>query len=317
VRPVEIDWFGTPLTPLAGGYSGETFLVGTGGDRVVVRIYRRHPDRAAVDASLLRLVRGIVPVPAVLEVRPATADQPAVLVTEYLDGTPLDQVLHADPPALDYKTLGYNLGWVLGCLSGIPFLRFGTFEDADLRLTSRQLPTDLAAWAQHFRDSGRLGGWAEGDWRALQGLVVLGEQRLDDSPNEDRVVLAHSDFNPKNFLIDPVGGGIVGLLDWEFAHAGSIYTDVGNFIRFERDDRIVGPLIEGFVDSAPGHILDPSGHGRAIDLWALIELAGRTPPNPVCELATTLLLAQAREQSLDAWPWLTARVDPADADAVP
>jgi aminoglycoside phosphotransferase (APT) family kinase protein len=314
---VEVDWFGTPLTPLAGGYSGESYLVGTGGDRVVVRIYRRDPDRAAVDASLLGLVSGIVPVPAVLELRPATAAQPAVLVTEYLNGVPLDRVLRADPPELDWETLGYNLGRVLGRLSGIPFLRFGTFADADLRIASHQLPPDLAAWAQHFRDTGRLAGWAETDWRALQSLVDLGEQRLDDAPNEVRVVLAHSDFNPKNLLIDPADGGIVGLLDWEFAHAGSIYTDLGNFIRFERDDRIVGPLIQGLVDWAPGRIRDPSGHGRAMDLWALLELAGRASSNPVCELATTLLLAQAREQSLDAWPWLTARVDPADADAVP
>jgi aminoglycoside phosphotransferase (APT) family kinase protein len=312
-----MDWFGLPLTPLAGGYSGESFLVGTGDDRVVVRIYRRDPDRAAVDASLLRLVQGIVPVPAVLEVRPATTDRPAVLVTEYLDGIPLDRVLRADPPGLDWATLGHNVGRVLGCLSGIPFLRFGQFADADLRIASGQLPSDLAAWAQHFRDTGRLASWAEGDWQALQSLVDLGEQRLDDSPNQRRVVLAHSDFNPKNILVDPVGCGVVGLLDWEFAHAGSIYADFGNFTRFERDDRVVGPLIEGFVNWAPGHIRDPHGHGRAIDLWALIELAGRTSPNPVSELSTTLLLAQARERSLEAWPWPTARVDPADADAVP
>lgn len=312
-----MDWFGTPLAPLAGGYSGESFLVGTGDDRVVMRIYRRDPDRAAVDASLLRLVSGIVPVPAVLELRPATADQPPVLVTEFLDGIPLDRVLRADPPGLDWETLGCNLGWVLGCLSGIPFLRFGQFADAGLRIASGQLPSDLAAWAQHFRDTGRLASWPEVDWQALQSLIELGEQKLDDSPNSPRVVLAHSDFNPKNILVDPVDCGIVGLLDWEFAHAGSIYTDFGNFIRFERDDRMVGPLIEGFVDWAPGHIRDPYGHGRATDLWALIELAGRTRPNPVCDLATTLLLAQARRHSLDAWPWPTARVDPVDADAVP
>lgn len=47
-------------------------------------------------------------------------------------------------------------------------------------------------------------------------------------------MLPHSDFNPKNILIDPSDCGIVGILDWEFAHAGSIHTDFGNFTRFER-----------------------------------------------------------------------------------
>lgn len=312
-----MDWHGTAMTPLAGGYSGETFLAEAGGERAVVRIYRRNPRRAAIDASLLRLVRGIIPVPDVIELRPPTADLPAVLVTEHLDGVRLDQVLRADPPGLDWETLGYNLGGVLGSLSSIPFLRFGLFADADLTITSDGAPTDLAGWAQHFRDTGRLAAWAEQDWHDLLAVIDIAERTLDDGQNEGRVVLAHSDFNPKNILIDATDCGIVGLLDWEFTHAGSIHTDFGNFTRFERDERLVDPMIEGFVDWAPGHIRGPFEHGRAMDLWALVELAGGTPSNAVRELATQLLLAQVREQDLAAWPWDVARVDPAGADAVP
>ena len=92
------DWHGAPVTPLSGGYSGETFLVGSDpADQVVLRIYRRAPERAVVDAGLLRLLRGVLPVASVLEVRPASADEPAVLVTSRLDGTPLDQAA-ARPP---------------------------------------------------------------------------------------------------------------------------------------------------------------------------------------------------------------------------
>lgn len=305
-----MDWHGTEMTPLAGGYSGETFLAQTGGDRAVVRIYRRNPQRAAIDASLLRLVRGIIPVPDVLEVRPATDDLPAVLVTEHLEGIPLDEVLRADPPGLDWETLGHNLGWALGSLSSIPFLRFGMFADADLTVTTDGMPADLAACAQTFRDTGRLAGWAEQDWRKLLALIDTAERIIDDGQNDARVVLAHSDFNPKNILIDPTDCGIVGLLDWEFAHAGSIHTDFGNFTRFERDDRLVDPLIEGFVDWAPGRIRAPVEHGRAMDLWALVELAGGIPANAVRELAAQLLLAQVREQDLGAWPWDAPRVDP-------
>lgn len=311
-----MDWHGLEMTPLVGGYSGETFLVRSGKDRFVVRIYRRHPERAAIDASLLRLVNGIIPVPDVVELRLATADSPALLVTEHLDGIPLDQLLRADPPNLDWETLGYNLGWVLGSLSSIPFLRFGMIADGDLTVASHNLPADLTTWAQHFRDAGRLAAWADPDWRRLLALIDIAEHRLNDGVNEPRAVLVHSDFNPKNIVVDPIDWGIVGLLDWEFAHAGSIYTDFGNLTRFERDDRLVGPLIEGFVDWAPGRIREPFEHGRAMDLWALLELAGGTPSNPVRELATQLLLAQAHEQNLEAWPWAGARVDPTGADAV-
>ena len=53
------DWYGAPVTPLSGGYSGETFLVGADpAEQVVLRIYRREPERAVIDAGLLRLMRG-------------------------------------------------------------------------------------------------------------------------------------------------------------------------------------------------------------------------------------------------------------------
>ncbi len=246
------------------GYSGETFLAEAGGDRVVVRIYRRNPERAAIDASLLRLVRGIIPVADVLEVRPATADLPAVLVTEHLDGTALDQVLRADPPGLDWETLGLNLGWVLGSLSSIPFLRFGMFADADLTIARAGMSTDLAAWAQHFRDTGRLAAWAEPDWHKLQGLIDIAERTLDDRQNETRVVLAHSDFNPKNILIDPTDCGIVGVLDWEFAHAGSIHTDLRQLHPVRARRPVGGPADRGFRGPGAGPH-QRAGRARACD----------------------------------------------------
>jgi aminoglycoside phosphotransferase (APT) family kinase protein len=306
----ELDWFGTPLSPLAGGYSGETFLVGDGADRVVARIYRRNPDRAAIDASLLRLVQGIIPVPEVLELRPATADTPAVLVTEFLDGVLLEGILRDPAVDLDWVTLGRNLGEVLGALSGMPFLTAGMFDGPDLRTTTEDMPTDLVAWAQHLRDTGRLAAWSDSDWQGLLALIDLAEDLLASGEQPPRVVLAHSDFNPKNILIDPVDLRVVGLLDWEFSHAGSIYTDFGNITRFERDDQFVRPMTETFVETAPGEIRRPFEHGRAMDLWALIELAGGTPSNAVRDLASELLLAQARSSDLLAWPWETPRVDP-------
>jgi hypothetical protein len=66
------------LTPLAGGHSGRTFLGEAGGERVVVRLYppgdRRGAQAPEVDRSVLWLVRGLVPVPEVLEVRRPLVD---------------------------------------------------------------------------------------------------------------------------------------------------------------------------------------------------------------------------------------------------
>ncbi len=90
------------LTPLEGGWSGQTFLAEAAGERSVVRIYPpggRGEAAAEIDAAVLRLVRGLVPVPEVLEVRPARpeADQPGLLVTSFLPGVRGDELL----PTLD------------------------------------------------------------------------------------------------------------------------------------------------------------------------------------------------------------------------
>ena len=127
------EWHGAALTPLTGGYSGETFLVGEDPDeQVVLRIYRRDPGRALVDASLLRLVRGLLPVPGVLEERPATDDVPCHTRHREARRRHPRLAAAANPPDLDWDTLGQHLGYLLARLSGIPFLRPGRFDGPDL-----------------------------------------------------------------------------------------------------------------------------------------------------------------------------------------
>lgn len=41
--------------------------------------------------------------------------------------------------------------------------------------------------------------------------------------------LVHGDYNPTNILVQ--NGQVTGILDWEFAHSGSPYADIGNLLR--------------------------------------------------------------------------------------
>ncbi len=314
-----MDWYGASLTAMDGGYSGETFLVGEDpADQVVLRIYRRNPERAQVDAALLRLLRGIVPVPELIDVRAPDGEAPALLVTGRMDGVPLDRVLRDQPAGLDWEELGLHVGFILARLSGVPFLYPGELRGPDLQLSRDGLPDDLLGFARERRDTARLAAWRESDYDKLVELIDHAEEVSERARAEDggRTVLVHSDFNPKNILVDPEQSEVVGLLDWEFAHAGSPYADYGNLSRFERGDELAGSAIEAFANFAPS-VRDIESRGRAADLWALVELAGRVESNPVCELATTLLLEQARSGNLSAWPWDTARVDPKQPSRVP
>ena len=81
------------LTPLEGGWSGQTFVAEVAGERSVVRIYPpglRDDAAPEIDAAVLHLVRGLVPVADVVEVRRGAAvdDRPGLLVTSWMPGEP-------------------------------------------------------------------------------------------------------------------------------------------------------------------------------------------------------------------------------------
>lgn len=292
------------MVPLAGGHSGETFLARSAGERSVVRIYAgrgatRGPNAAEVDAAVLRLVRGLLPVPEVLEVRRAdeSAGTPALLVTSWMDGTRLDEVLPAADDALA-EAIGNNLGAILARLAQMPMLRPGMFLDGELRIGPWPPGADdLPEWVATCGRSGPLSAWAADDRAALGELAEKAQEIVDRT---DRACLVHSDFNAKNVLVDPSTGEVTGLLDWEFAHAGSPFADIGNLLRFERRpvfERAVRATYSELVVDAPDDLLD---RARAADLFAVVELAARCGQNPVADRAHDQLLAIARTEDLHA-----------------
>lgn len=294
------------LSPLPGGHSGETFLAESAGEQTVVRIYARRgaargPNAAEIDAAVLRLVRGLVPVPEVLEVRRAdpAAGTPALLVTTRLPGTPLDELLSGADGSL-LERLGVAIGEVLARLAQMPMLRTGEFADGQLHLAP--LPPgmgDLAEWVDTRGAGTPLEVWPADDRTALREVCDRAQEVLDRGT---RSCLVHSDFNPKNLLVDPESGAITGVLDWEFAHAGSPFTDLGNMLRFDRRPELVEAVTSTYarlVVDAPDDLLD---RARAADLWALVDLAAREGENPVAERAARLLRAIARSGDLHAWP---------------
>lgn len=301
-----MDSLNAGLTPLAGGFSGETFLAEAAGERTVVRIYggrgsRRGPEAPEIDAAVLRLVRGLLPVPSVLEVRRAdeSAGTPGLLITSYLEGSRLDLLLPELSEAMT-ETVGRNLGQVLARLAQMPMLRAGMFVDGDLRLGD--LPPggdDLVAWTQAHLEGPVLGEWPPA---AQEGLLAVAEHAQALLDRVDRVCLVHSDLNPKNVLVDPATGEVTGLLDWEFAHAGAPLADLGNLLRFEREPVLADAVLATFTGLVPDAGETSLDGARAADLFALVELASRRDANPVAGAAHDLLLAIARTGDLHAVP---------------
>jgi len=297
-----VDAFG--LEPLAGGHSGETFLADAAGERTVVRVYGqrsagRGPDAPRVDAAVLALVRGLLPVPEVLEVRRADPanGSPGLLVTSFLPGTRLDLLL----PGLDEPgraRVGRQVGEVVARLAQMPMPRPGLFIDGDLR--TEPLPADdLAGFVAQRRAGTALALWSEREYDALLEVADRAQELLD---GVHRTCLVHSDLNPKNLLVDPDTLTVTGVLDWEFAHAGGPVTDLGNLLRLDREPVFAGSVLQTYRESVPDASGETLDLARAADLYALVDLAARRGENPVTERAHALLRAVASSGDLHAVP---------------
>lgn len=282
------------LTPMPGGWSGETFLAEAGGERQVVRIYARpRPDGLPaheIDAAVLSLVRGLVPVADVLEARRAdpASGMPALLVTSVLPGERGDLLL----PGLDragLRRLGESVGELAATLGGIPMLRPARFVDGELRLGDLGGPDGLPEWVAAHAD--RLAHWSPDDLAGLRA-VASGAQDLLDTVA--RTCLVHSDLNPKNLLVDPATLAVTGVVDWEYAHAGHPFTDLGNVLRFDREPAYVEAVLGAYADRRGTPPAEALALARAADLWALVDLAARAPENPVAARAEALLRGIAR-----------------------
>ena len=299
-----MDALPTSLTPLEGGYSGETFLATVAGEPVVARVYAgrsasRGPLAPEIDAAVLELVRGLLPVPEVLEVRRGSpdGDLPGLLLTSRLPGERLDLVL----PDLDRERrerVGHRLGTLLGRLGHMVQPRAGVFVDRTL--VAADLPPggdDLATWVADRSGSLLAAGLGAA---AVDGLTVLADEAQDLLDLDPRACLVHADLNPKNLLVDPDTLEVTAVLDWEFAHAGSPYADLGNLLRLDRDPAYVGAVLAGYRDLMPAVPPDVLDRARAADLFALVDLAVRDQPNPVVTAARDLLRAVGQSGDLHA-----------------
>jgi aminoglycoside phosphotransferase (APT) family kinase protein len=269
--------------PLTGGYGGETFAVSAGGEDAVLKLYGKRPARATVDVSLMRLVRGLLPVPRVLDAMPEPAGDgaPPYVLYERLPGVNLETYLATAGDA-ERRKVGEQLGELLVRLSGMPFLSFGDFVGRELAIES----FGLGELGEFFESqAGEIGLSLE---QASRFAAVADRAEDLAATGVDRICLVHSDFNPKNLLVDPATAEITGLIDWEFAHAGSPYADLGNLLRFCDDPVLAGEVLSA-VRAGPDLGDQLVERAWAADLWALIDLAARHGANPVAAAAHALI----------------------------
>lgn len=266
----------TDLAPLPDGRSYEVFGArDPSGREVVVRVYgagvrSRGPEAPSVQAGVLRLLRGLVPVPDVLEVRPD------LLVTTRLPGVALGPVLEsADDQA--QRRWGRLVGEVAGRLATMPFSGPGGFQDDRLRVGMWEEGSEsLLTWLDRYLPGSALEELTARQLATLRAFCAEGDDLLAVSL---RAVLVHGDFTPRNLLCDPATGELTGVIDWEFTHAGHPLEDLGKLVRRSTATPFVRAAVEELSTWLPSAeragVAELTTRARAADLYSLIEAASR------------------------------------------
>ena len=201
---------------LTGGASNSNYLVRTSkGEQYVCRIHAR--GNPFVEKSVVARLRGIVPAPEYLWIGEGAS------VIEFIEGS------HFQPSA----RLMREAGQVLGQLKEIsfeksgqllpngevaPFKGWGSFEEGLSGLLAQEPVENLLG---------------KNSITKLQDLLVQHRGTLEDFDSCHNLV--HGDFRPDNILVS--GDKITGIIDWEFAHSGCSYMDIGNLLRHASSER--------------------------------------------------------------------------------
>jgi aminoglycoside phosphotransferase (APT) family kinase protein len=199
------------------------------------------------------------------------------LVLSWVNGETLDHTL--DQQSRNPAKLGSQAGNVLADIHKLGFPEAGFFGE-DLKI-EKPFPLgkdsflSFVAPALDGRAGERLGADRTGH---LRQFCRWAAPLLDQLPT--RACLIHSDFNPPNIMI--YHGELAGVLDWEFAHAGTPLTDIANMLR----PRPYQPpeFNEAFIAAyeAKAGPLPPSWQSlsRILDLMAQIEMLDASEDRP-------------------------------------
>jgi hypothetical protein len=218
------------LIPAGKCNTNYRLLLADGGTYVLRLRSRGDADR---EAYAMGLVRDLVPVPLEVERGPGWSLY-TFLAGDQLAEAPEHCGRAAEALARIASVEFASSGWVNadGTVSPFDFGGYSDTEDGGDFMAAMLARTDVRAW---------IGEEAEEAVRAILNRESGRMKELDGI-----VRLVHGDFNPTNILIHR--GEVSGVVDWEFAHAGSPYMDIGNLLRHTDEslhDRIREGLIAG------------------------------------------------------------------------
>ena len=212
-------------TLVAGGRSNLTYLLTDGQERWVLRrpplghVLETAHDMGREHRLLAALAPTDVPVPRPLLLAEADVIGAPFYVMEFADGEVLrhqDQLERLDGRAA--AALADQLVEVLVRLHRLDPEQVGL---GDLGRPVGYLERQLRRWARQLEASHS---------RDLPELARLADRLGQNLPVTQGVAIVHGDYRLDNVVVDPVGGHVVAVLDWEMATLGDPLADVASTV---------------------------------------------------------------------------------------
>lgn len=288
---------------LSGGVINTNYKVAVSGSDTpyVIRVYARDPQAGEREAAIGDLIAGTVPVPRTLywsaalppEIPPRETLPPETLppetreiaervtsyaVVEWRPGVVLQAVLDNGTALADgIEDAFEDAGRVLAEISKYKFDRSGFFS-AKLEI-AEAFGDDPTAYMRACLGKPEVRERLGADLFAATCVFVENNRERLAADGAEPASLVHGDYNPRNLLVsrsdshaDHGKWQVSAVLDWEFAHAGTVLFDIGNMLRNrQKYARLEASFIKGFTESGGELHPDWQALSRFIDLNNLLE----------------------------------------------
>lgn len=278
VAPVCIDII-TDVNILSGGCANTNYKIQFENEApLVLRIYTRDASALDRERDIHRLLEGKIPIARMLfaDESQKNLNYPFAILS-HVDGILLrDLIFAGDNEAI--SSCYFQAGELLAILSTFTFLEGGFFEkNLHIRPFSQKeaylnLALSLLKSSTIKRDFGlEL-------IKRVRMLIMSAEHYL---PKNTTAFLTHGDFDPSNIKVINANGSwhISGILDWEFAYAGTYFLDIGLMVRYSH--KLPSSYETAFINGIRQGGLELSfswkRHAKLMDLLCLLQLAHSNP----------------------------------------
>lgn len=246
---------------------------------LVLRIYLRDEMAAYREQKLAALLKQTIPVPLTHYIGELEGYHFAI--TEFMLGFSLRDLLLGGLPH-DTSAVMYEVGTILSKITTHEFSQPGFF-DKELGVVPHSPADDCLIFAKDCLENETVLSVLTPDVisKISQALGKYGHL-FPDVPDENEKHLVHADFDPANILVNKVDAAwkVSGVLDWEFAFAGTVLCDVANMLRYAH--RMPPEFQDAFLRGLTGGgiTLPKNWHStiQLLNLLSLLDCLKRSDP---------------------------------------